>query len=202
MKQQYTIYHVTRDPKSQFPELAGLEGIILETDHLRTTSRGETYTVTVAGSGARLEQQLNSAPSVRSFREVERNWFTPYPQSDDDISDTPIRRNRKGEWVNRKTSPHGNGQTYTVLSTSGWQGDHWVIAGTFDSMKDAAEFRASVRTNEARERGYITAIVRSGGRPCLLHSGDCWIFNLTSKKYRNFERHLRGTVHAAIEPEA
>ena len=98
MKQQYTTYEVTRDPRSEFPELAGMEGIIIELDHQHTNRRGDIYIVTVRGCGAALEQQLNSASSVRSFKAIERNWTSAYPETDDDISDEPLRKNRKGEW--------------------------------------------------------------------------------------------------------
>ena len=61
-----TRYTVTRDPESEYPELAGLSGIIIVND---PTSDSE-YKLCVWGNGASVEQELNSASSVTGYTEI------------------------------------------------------------------------------------------------------------------------------------
>lgn len=83
---------------------------------------------------------------------------------------------------------------YTVLSTSGWQGANWKVAGFCDSLKEARELQSKIQTSDARLDGYLTRVVRGWGKTCDKHSGLCVIFNLSHVK--RGERHLRGIVHA------
>ena len=61
-----TRYYVTRDPQSEFPELNGVRGIIINED----PHDEQHYTVTVWGNGVPLEQALNEASSVIRFTEI------------------------------------------------------------------------------------------------------------------------------------
>lgn len=90
---------------------------------------------------------------------------------------------------------------YTVLATSGWQGSPWHVAGTFDDRKEAQHFAQNIHNTNPRMDAYLIAIIRSNGKPCAKHSGECWTFDLRGKKYAHFERHLRGVVHAQIPQE-
>lgn len=65
-------------------------------------------------------------------------------------------------------------KTYTVIMTSGWQGDGWYYVDEFDTRKEAEQKAAQVSRTEAKMRGYITAIVGAtrtcdecGGHHCL-----------------------------------
>lgn len=61
-----TKYYVTRDPESEFPELSGVRGIIID----ENPHDEKHYTVTVWGNGVPLEQALNEASSVVRFSEL------------------------------------------------------------------------------------------------------------------------------------
>lgn len=83
---------------------------------------------------------------------------------------------------------------YTVLSTSGWQGTGWHVAGFCESLKEAKELQAKIQTTDARSGGYLTRIVRGWGKGCAHHSDLCAVFDL--RHVRRGEKHLRGIVHA------
>ena len=62
-----TRYYVTRDPESEFPELCGNTGSLIDNEDVHDPSH---YTVCVWGNGATLEQTLNEASSVIRFTEL------------------------------------------------------------------------------------------------------------------------------------
>ncbi len=122
---QYTEYEYIRNPRSEYPELIGLENIVLSENLVRVTRRGEVHRVRVKGCGAVLEQRFNQAPSVRSYKEIERNWFTPYPKSEADLSPVPLRKNRRGDWV-----PTKKVETIEIRAADGGLNECWGVGAT------------------------------------------------------------------------
>jgi hypothetical protein len=70
--------------------------------------------------------------------------------------------------------------TYTLLATSGWQGDGWRVIGRFTTLLAAREAREAAATPDPRSLGYITRIVRGEGRPCDRHE-CCDVFRLSGR---------------------
>lgn len=88
-------------------------------------------------------------------------------------------------------------QYFTVLTTSGWQGDGWTVRKQFESRREALAFAGEIRRPDARSGAYIVAVV-GDYRPCDRHDGwICGIVDTSRVPVR--EPHLRGRrVHARI----
>jgi hypothetical protein len=63
-------------------------------------------------------------------------------------------------------------QVYTVISTSGWQGDGWSYCGEFYTRKAAMEQAKSIQKQDAKLNGYITGVI-GGTRVCPDHEFCC-----------------------------
>jgi len=50
-------------------------------------------------------------------------------------------------------------QKYTVISTSGWHGDHWQYRKQFSSRKVALWYADKIKSSDASSRSYITAVI-------------------------------------------
>ena len=48
---------------------------------------------------------------------------------------------------------------YTVIATSGWQGDHWRYIKQFDKRSDALKYAGEIKSSDARNKTYITAVI-------------------------------------------
>lgn len=48
---------------------------------------------------------------------------------------------------------------YTVIATSGWQGDTWTVIETFKHRAEAEAKAKAVQRSDARIRGYIVRIM-------------------------------------------
>lgn len=48
---------------------------------------------------------------------------------------------------------------YTVIATSGWQGDHWRYVTQFDKRSDALEHAGEIKSSDACSRTHITAVI-------------------------------------------
>jgi len=48
---------------------------------------------------------------------------------------------------------------YTVIATSGWQGDHWRYIKQFGKRRDALEYAGGIKSSDARSQTYITAVI-------------------------------------------
>lgn len=64
-------------------------------------------------------------------------------------------------------------QVYTVISTSGWQGDGWNWRGEFSTRKEAMEHAKSIQRHDAKFDGYITGVI-GGTKICPYHE-FCYI---------------------------
>jgi len=47
---------------------------------------------------------------------------------------------------------------HTVISKSGWQGDHWRVRKTFSSKAKAQQFAGSIKTSDVKCNGYRVSI--------------------------------------------
>ena len=59
-------------------------------------------------------------------------------------------------------------QVYTVISTSGWQGDGWNYCGEFYTRKEAMGQAKSIQKQDAKLNGYITGVI-GGTKVCPDH---------------------------------
>lgn len=76
--------------------------------------------------------------------------------------------------------------TFTVIKTSGWQGDCWQYVDEFSTRKEAELKASEVSSPNARQSGYIVAIV-GDNHACDKHEA-CRIADTSRVKT---DRHLR-----------
>lgn len=69
-------------------------------------------------------------------------------------------------------------RTFTLISTSGWQGAGWSFIGEYDTLADAEAARDTIATSNAREDGYITRITTATLRGCMQHQ-YCYVARLS-----------------------
>lgn len=48
---------------------------------------------------------------------------------------------------------------YTVISTSGWQGDYWRVEKTFQDKKKAYDYAASIKQHDCTEDRYNVRVM-------------------------------------------
>jgi hypothetical protein len=77
-------------------------------------------------------------------------------------------------------------RVYTVISTSGWEGDGWKWRGEFDTRAEAEAREKEIVRHDAKSDGYITGII--GKTTICEYHQACYIGD-TSRL--NVPRHLR-----------
>ena len=77
---------------------------------------------------------------------------------------------------------------YTVIATSGWQGDWWRVVGYAGTRGEAEVMRHAAAQCDARETGYITAVIGET-HFCADHGLGCELGDTSRVKVR--AAHLR-----------
>lgn len=77
-------------------------------------------------------------------------------------------------------------RVYTVIETSGWMGAGWEYVDEFETRKEAEAKAAEIHQTDAKERGYIVAVV-GDNHTCDVHDGCC----IADTSRVKTDRHLR-----------
>lgn len=82
-------------------------------------------------------------------------------------------------------------RVFTVIVTSGWQGDGWYYVAEFDTRKQAEAKAIEVSRTDAKQRGYIVAVV-GDSRTCDKHTA-CLIVDTSRVKQgpRSRNQHIQ-----------
>ncbi len=77
---------------------------------------------------------------------------------------------------------------FTVISTSGYQGDGWSVRKYTDSRKEAQSYAKEIASSDAKSNTYITAVI--GETHACVDHGEFCVIGDTSRVHTS-ERHLK-----------
>jgi len=80
---------------------------------------------------------------------------------------------------------------YTVIATSGWQDDHWRYVKQFDKGGDALLYASEIKSDSARSKTYIAAVIGDVQIDGYDFVGDTRRVNVREKHLRSRQCYIK-----------